>query len=265
MSIHKWKIQYTAEVEGIYFEESIIFNLDDLKVKVQIDFSNSKDFIKDKINFIFLDFESITEEDVKQKTKIIVDNLINIMADKFLAAFTNLHILYIEKTGEKRTLFSGTTLKKINNIELNENSKEDIINSLNDQSYLDFLKNNGQHILFKTIMFSENNVGSFVAMYSLLFEITNNYGTKEGRRGQKLVDDFIRSQSTYWSGNDDRDSQIRKDSQGIPVKETKYTWLRNQIGHTNLNTNYIEVEKEIEQSYLDLMNLVKNAIHMYLK
>lgn len=259
----KWKVQYSAEVEGVYFENPIIFSDKEFGMKVKISFCNVHDSVKDKIDFLFIDFDSDNKEESEQKTKVIVNNLINIMSDKFLVIFTNLYISYSQKNGGGGTATGRIPLRQLSNVKLDTSHTKEIIESLDDKSYLDFLANNGQQNLFKAIMFSENKVGSFVAMYSLLMEIIVNHGTESGN-GQAKVDGFIRAQS-LWNVMDDKNSELHKDKQGIPFKETKYTWLRNQIGHTNLKTNYLDVEREIEDSYADLVKLVRCAIHKYVK
>ncbi|MFB3226641.1 hypothetical protein [Exiguobacterium sp. PHA03] len=263
MSDWKWKVQYSAEVEGVYFEKPIIFFDTEFEMRVKISFLNVNDSSKGRIDFLFLDFNSDNKEESKQKTKIIVDNFINIMADRFLLKSTCPYISYISENGGEETAIGRITLKKPESVNLNANHADEIIKSLGDKSYLDFLANNGQKNLFKAIMFSENKVGSFVAMYSILMEIIIHHGIENGK-GQAKVDDFIRAQS-IWNVSDDKNSELHKDRQGIPYKETKYTWLRNQIGHTNLKTNYLEVEREIENSYADLVELVRCAINKYIK
>jgi hypothetical protein len=264
MSSWKWKIHYAAEVQGVFSEEPIEIKDKKKSIDVKINFTNVEGFTKDKIQFEFLDYESDDRKEAEQSTEEIVNNIVNIMADKFGASFTKPYIVHIQKFGQGWMKRAMITLEKVDNVQLNDEDKKELIKSLSDDAYVDFLSTNPQQKIHRDIIFSQNKVGNFIAMYSLLNEIIENHGTEAGR-GQEKVDNYIRSLLKYWDVTEDKDSIKHKDRSGNPIKETKYTWLRNQIGHTQPNTDIIGVEREIQKTYPTLVKIVQNAIKTYLK
>ena len=182
-----------------------------------------------------------------------------------MASFTQFLMVHIHEFEQKGWMKRAVLrLEKVDNVQLTDTHKKDLSTSLSDDTYVNFLSNNSQQKIYRSIIFSQNKVGNFIAMYSLLSEIIENHGTEVGN-GQGKVDTFIRSQANYWNVSEDRDSTKHKDRNRNPIKETKYTWLRNQIGHTQLNTDILQVENEIESSYPALVKLVQIAIRTYLR
>lgn len=265
MSNWKWEIHYAAEVHGIFSEEPIVIKDEKKSIDLKIRFINVEGFIKDKVQFECLDYKSDTREAALKNTSELVTNIINILADKYMASFTQflmVHIQGFKQTGwMKRAVLR---LEKVDNVQLTDTHKKDLLTSLSDDIYVNFLSNNSQQKIYRSIIFSQNKVGNFIAMYSLLSEIIENHGTEVGN-GQGKVDNFIRSQANYWNASEDKGSTKHKDRQGSPIKETKYTWLRNQVGHTQLNTDILQVEDEIENSYPALVKLVQIAMRTYLR
>ncbi|MGF9888811.1 hypothetical protein ABEX78_09185 [Priestia megaterium] len=264
MSSWKWEIHYAAEVQGVFSEEPI--EIKDVKksIDLKISFTNVKGFTKDKVQFECLDYKSDDKETAEKNTSELVTNVINILADRFGASFSELLMVHIQKFGSKWMKRALLRLENVDNIQLTDTHKKDLLTSLSDDTYVNFLSTNPQQKIYRSILFSQNKVGNFIAMYSLLSEIIENNGTEAGN-GQGKVDNFIRSQANYWNTSEDRDSTKHKNRQGIPIKETKYTWLRNQIGHTQLDTDILQVENEIEKTYSALVQLVQIAIGTYLR
>lgn len=264
MSNWKWEIHYAAEVQGIFSEEPIEIKDNKRLIDLKIKFINVEGFTKDKVQFECLEYKSDEKEKAEQNTKELVTNIINILADKFGASFTGLLITHTQEFGKGWMKRAILRLENVDNIQLTDTHKKDLSDSLNDDTYVNFLATNPHQKIYRSIIFSENKVGNFVAMYSLLSEIIEKHGTEAGN-GQKKVDNFIKSQTQYWNASEDKDSTKHKDSSGNPVKETKYSWLRNQVGHTQLNTDILQVENEIENSYPTLVKLVQIAIATYLR
>lgn len=263
MEIYKWKINYEAEVKGIFSDRIIEITDDKNSVNVEIEIKNQRDSVYDKIEFRCLDFESTDEVEAKENTKLIVNDIINLLATNYSAVFTKPFITFKQEFGKRAIITGKIILRNQNVIELNEEMIEKLKVDLKNDKLLNTLKTNRQQQLFRNILFSEELIGNFIAMYSVLDEIINTYGTEDGR-GQKKVDNFIKSQTHYWNSSDDKDSTKHKDNNGIPIKETKYTWLRNQLGHTQLSSKIEEVELEIHKCYPDLIRLVQEAINKYI-
>lgn len=256
----KWEIHYVSDVQGIYFDEPIEF-IEINSFKLRVLFIPNKDNIKDQIRFECTDYTSKDITEARGNTKLLVNNIINILADKYAASFSSLHITHEAKDGKQTLASAQITLYGINKVKLDKEAIDELVISFTDEKYLEFLSNNIQQSIYRDILFSENKVGNFIAMYSLLQEIITLYGAEEGK-GQGKVDNFIRSKPQYWNANDEKNS-ARHIKNGIPVKETNYTWLRNQIGHTNEKTNIREVENDIITVYPSLVKLVQIAISQY--
>lgn len=101
----------------------------------------------------------------------------------------------------------------------------------------------------RQIFLSKNNVGNFIGLYAFLSEVL-------GGKHQKEIDNYIRKHTSYDSKNDR--PTTRKDQS---FDETIFSWLRNQIGHIDLNsTNFDEVSKEINDWHEELYNITLGAI-----
>jgi hypothetical protein len=262
MTNWKWKIHYTVEAQGVYFENPIEIKDEKKSIDLNIIFTNVEGTTKDKIQFECLDYKSNYMEEARKETERLVNNVINILAYKFGAFFTEPFIIYEGEFGKSPTRRSAITLYNIENIQLSDVDKQDLKNSLNDDAFIDFLTNNPQEKIYRDIIFSQNKVGNFIALYSLLQEIIGHHSGKPA--GQSDTDNFIRSQPNYMRQTD-RDSTGRKDKNDVPIKETKYTWLRNQIGHTQSSTDILVVETEIISIYSELVKLILTAKEKYLR
>lgn len=256
----QWDIHYVCNVQGVYFEDIIQF-VEENSFEIRVFFIPTKDSIKDQIRFECRDFTSKNITEARKHTKLLVNNIINILADKYAASLTFLHIIYEAQNGKQLLASGQIMLHVVDNVKLDKAEKSELIKSFNDPNYLKFLSNNNQQRIYRDILFSENKVGNFIAMYSLLQEIITLYGVEKGS-GQGKVDKFIRSNPQYWNAMDEKDS-TKHVTNGIPVKETIYTWLRNQIGHANEKTNILDVENNIQVVYPALVKLVRIAILKY--
>jgi hypothetical protein len=81
-----------------------------------------------------------------------------------------------------------------------------------------------------------------------LLKTMGGKGKKQGK-----VNKFIRSQANYWKAADDKDSNNLQYKSGKPINETIHTWLRNQIGHTQLGSKMHIIEVQIENRFLSLV------------
>lgn len=98
--------------------------------------------------------------------------------------------------------------------------------------------------LYREAMRSDS-ISSFLLLYSLLAMIKGPQ--------QKEIDKFIFHEVP--------DTLVRQSTKNNG-KETIYTFLRNQVGHTQMDSNINEVEWEIEKYITQLSKLVKKAIEV---
>ncbi|RJS63038.1 hypothetical protein [Priestia filamentosa] len=265
MSNYNWNIRFAAEVTKI--ETNKVIKIKDSKRNTDIDvqFIEVEGYTNRKVEFNCFYYKPEELETATQNVKSVVNDIINVLVDKYKASFTNLQRTHAQKDGEGWIKTAYRTLKNVETIDIDDEDEKEIIASLQDSAYLKFLSTNSEQQIFRDIIFSQNSVGNFIEMYALLDKIIKNHGIEAGN-GQRKIDRFIKNNPTYWDVNEDKDSTLRKEADGItPIKETKYTWLRNQIGHVQLDTDILKIEQEIEKAYPSLVEIVKLAINTYVK
>lgn len=105
---------------------------------------------------------------------------------------------------------------------------------------------NKDHLLslYRGIMQCTDNVAKYMLLYSILAELKGPY--------QNNVDNFIRLQ--------DPTVEEKNSTKDPSKKETIYTYYRNQIGHTNENSDITKNRSFIDMNIENFMNIVKKAI-----
>lgn len=103
----------------------------------------------------------------------------------------------------------------------------------------------------------EIETARYILYYSLLFEIVNE-NKPENEKGQKNVDDFIKQKLTQVV-----ELPATKQNKANNKMETIFTYLRNQIGHTQKSSVIRNVKSDIKNHILDLQSVVKSAIEQY--
>lgn len=100
----------------------------------------------------------------------------------------------------------------------------------------------------RDIFLSKNNMGNYVGLYAFLQGVINS--------NQREVDNYIKSHSLYDSQTDRQTT--KKDRN---YNETIYSWLRNQVGHVDLdNTDFRELNDEINEWYEKLYEITLSAL-----
>ncbi|WP_249594315.1 methylamine utilization protein MauJ [Peribacillus frigoritolerans] len=139
--------------------------------------------------------------------------------------------------------------KPLYNLQNNEDLSQGLSNrlelSLSNNNLLADLKNNSYHRLYRAAMRTNDIIARFMFLYGIIFDIKTT---------QNLVDDYIQSI--------DPNVEMRKSTDPRkPNKDiTKYTWLRNEIGHTRNVTDINKVKNEITEVCDGFAELVKGAI-----
>lgn len=107
--------------------------------------------------------------------------------------------------------------------------------------------------LYKQSMNHHDGLGKFMFLYSLLMVII-------GAREQNDVDVHILLASPNELNNRRRSTKMNKNMVRSSKLETRFTWLRNQLGHTQVDSEIALVIKEINECLNDLDDIVKNTI-----
>lgn len=105
--------------------------------------------------------------------------------------------------------------------------------------------------LYRAAMRNRDDVARFMFLYSLLHQVLNV-------NTQGKIDEYIRSESCRQWYRREEDMQSTKYSN---KKETIYTWLRNQVGHTQTNSEIKNVTKIIQIKVNELSCILKQAIN----
>lgn len=129
----------------------------------------------------------------------------------------------------------------------------DVVNIMSSYNDIDHLKTSLTKInqyqkpfgdLYMTISQIEGNIGKYIMTYSILSALIGK---------QKKVDNFIKEHES--------NVEIKNSSlQGSNKKETIYTYLRNQIGHTEESSKADNLEIEIKKHLSKLSEFAKKAI-----
>jgi hypothetical protein len=129
--------------------------------------------------------------------------------------------------------------------ELNKNDLDKIKELLTETTVI-FKNSNKLYIdMYKNALVIEDESARFMFLYGILILIY---------KVQAKVDKHIRKCPGYKKEED------RKSTKNIEVDETIYTWLRNQVGHTQKNSNIKKIRLEMKQHVGELQDIVKRAI-----
>jgi hypothetical protein len=113
--------------------------------------------------------------------------------------------------------------------------------------------------LYRAALQIVDPIARFMFLYSILFDVLD----AENKFGQSAIDLFIRKncKDVYNRAEDRKSTKIPKDNK-TPRQETIYTWLRNQVGHTQSDSEIIAVGRKIEEKLEEFSSIVKKAIKL---
>lgn len=116
---------------------------------------------------------------------------------------------------------------------------------LKNNNLLTDLKNNDYHRLYREAMKTDDIIARFMFLYGIIFRIKKN---------QDGVDTYVKSIDP----NIEEKLSTNPKTPGKLI--TKYTSLRNEIGHTTAATDIDKVKREITEVCDTFAELVKGAI-----
>ena len=187
-----------------------------------------------KIFITFYLSENIDEESAKRITNEKLNNILDEIAFLFEAFVSDPNIEEININGGGTRELQG---KIISCIPVTKSSIDELKRNLEENKNLSIY-----YRLYREAMRSEST-SSFLFLYSLLAIIKGP--------SQKKVDKFILQELP---------DTIMKQSTKNNDNETIYTFLRNQVGHTQQNSRINEIKWEIDERLAQLSKLVKKAI-----
>ncbi|WP_374148935.1 methylamine utilization protein MauJ [Priestia megaterium] len=108
--------------------------------------------------------------------------------------------------------------------------------------------------LYRAAMRNKDDVARFMFLYSLLYQVLDV-------SAQWKIDEYIRSESCKRWYREEEDMQSTRYPTNSDKKETIYTWLRNQVGHTQSNSQIKSVAGIIQVKVNELSCILKQAIN----
>ncbi|PER25242.1 hypothetical protein CN490_20950 [Bacillus cereus] len=250
------QVKYTVKVKGIEYNEPISFQpnpnlnshsgINDVEIKFT-------DFNSD-----YYDISMIMTVDDSAQVEAFISKILDTFSYKFGMVYKDLM-----KVSDSRVAASGsiTLYNNTNYHLLTQTDSAEIINNLGNPSFEDeILKNPYVSILINSLRI-EGAVGRFIQLYGLLQMVVPPAVT--GRPTyQRELDDFIRNAGfSFYDVNKDMPST--RPGATANDKDTIYTWLRNQVGHTGSSVDVGDVQNQIEDRANELFIITKTAINNF--
>lgn len=213
------------------------------------------------LNYLYgLDIEyknksAVSLERAKENAKRTLEKLLFLLGIQHGVVIKELTLLAVYKNNKQISASNSITLRDVSEftIQLGEHEKEELVNLMNDGNNDSFVLNNKWLKQYNNILYTENSVGNYIGMYSLLQKLCS-VGNDDG---QRHVENFIKKQPNF-----DTNLEIveRVTTRGNTVVETIYTCLRNEVSHIKTDTEYNNIIEKMSQYYPKLLEIVVRAI-----
>ncbi|MBU3221038.1 hypothetical protein [Clostridium algidicarnis] len=230
----------TTPIEHSFYKE--IQKISSKISKVIIEGKESN--VEGVINIFFYSEEFYNIYEAEQDTKTYVTNLLNALIIEHDICTKSYYV-----SGHNINCLASGSIEIINKIKkvakLNEQDLEKLKQYMIDEKY-----SNRYFNIYRYAFNTEDIISKYMILYNILLEICNDK--------QRCVDDFI----TAAIGKDEAEykQSPRKLKKGDYIYETKFTKLRNEIGHARENTTIDKTTEEMELNIDKLAKLVLKAI-----
>jgi hypothetical protein len=241
------KIEYEVFINryvGLYFEKDFILNFNhEIITKVELISMSEVKEEPCKLKVIFY----LCRPYKKNKIMHAADELLNIILD-YLSFEYGLSI--------KGTRYLDGVYLTVHAVVTHGFTKEKITKM---ETEIPHSKREPYKRLYRAALQNIDPIAQFMFLYSILFDVID----AENEWGQFTVDSFIRKhcKDVYIRTEDKKSKRIPKNKKQ-PRMETIYTWLRNQVGHTQSDSEILEVGRLIEEKLGDMSTIVKKAIKL---
>lgn len=242
-------VEYYTEVEGINPSTLKVNHTDNYVNEIDIKFNvnEESDPPKCKMELFFVLNNNITSRDDALKSTLDTTNdIINLLTFKTGGKFGIPRRGRYNINGRGVVGVGEITLYNPQNKDLPQRLSNTLEVDLKNNNLLTDLKNNDYHQLYREAMQTGDIIARYMFLYGIIYYIKNS--------SQNQTDAYIRS-------IDPNVEERTSTNPRTPGKQiTKYTWLRNEIGHTTAATDIKKVEKEITEVCDTFAELVKGAI-----
>lgn len=236
-------IDYSVEIRSLNFDSK--FKIESIYDGIKKIIIFQKNDNKDTWIRFFIEEKIVEPEIARKLTKKAMENILNKIAFN-TANYIGIPMIRSEITkksskGYGKIKSVRTLCKKTDSQKLNE-----IFNCLEKN----YEKESFYFELYRSALQIKNEIARFLFLYSILFDLINSDKKKSS---QGNVDDFIRNQNK--NVKEKKTTRFNKE-----YLETIYTYYRNQVSHTNENSNIKEIKNKITNLVDKLSKLVKVAI-----
>ncbi|MGG3803152.1 methylamine utilization protein MauJ [Metabacillus fastidiosus] len=235
-------VKYWLDVKsGLSLKDKQVFYIDDNESIEKIEIIDNDN----RWEVIFYIKNITDDKEAIEITKEIMGNLQNVFSFHYNAVFgdLDLHSFCIK---EQIQYILGGFVKLRSSIVVKDGVVKQIQQSLNDKDLTNKLNYNVYHKLYRESRKSDDPVSRFMFLYSILADLING--------SQSKIDKYIKKVEPEVK-------LIKSTNPRYPDRfETEYTWLRNQVGHTNSESDFLKIRTEIKSKEDSFSSIVKKAI-----
>lgn len=243
----KYKITWTGDIYNGSWNNDIIYQIEDDSIhyiRAMI--------VDDSKVFIISTLHATCEEEAILKSQNAISKLEAALMLKYNILLKEVFISSIHPSTTGVIAKGRITLTNNFSYIIDQNEKENFSKVMSDLLAYDSIVQDSYYVIFKTALLSSSPTTTFITLYSLLLlkiaDETNEHPS------QSKVDTFIEEQTDVYDV-----------TKNIPSTrgnrdETLYTWLRNQIAHTQSNTDISSIDRQIELNLLDFIKIVKKKL-----
>jgi hypothetical protein len=233
-----------VNVKGICFEGVKKINIDNPHVEKIVLLENKRNENDSQLE-ITVNIKKITEANQAIiLTREILNDVINLISYKTSAVFDS-PIVDTVKIDNNFQKFFDTKIVITDSLLVDDEFFSELELRLTDIQLKQSLRNNFHFKLYKGALNNADPIVSYMFLYSILTDLKGN---------QSNIDTYIQSLEPDVI-------LLKSENPRFPNKEeTIYTWLRNQVGHTNKDSDLLRIRTEIDSKLSGLTYFVKKAI-----
>ncbi|MCM3567866.1 hypothetical protein [Neobacillus mesonae] len=194
--------------------------------------------------FCFIVEDGLDIENLKIITKEKLIELIDLLLYKYNVVFYDFYLSKIELNESDAIGQTRFDMQIKIYQEISEVNKKELQNLIRDKHLIHSIQSKTNFQLFKEAMRVREEIGQFVILYSILIDLKGPQQFK--------VDNFIKSA--------EKNVELRTSTKNENQKETIYTWIRNQLGHTQKTSDLKEVRILVSNNIGKFIRIVKKAI-----
>jgi hypothetical protein len=229
-------IEYKVSSPFFYLNSPINVMIENVKINIE----TAKNSQEDEELIIRFEFFGDCQETHKQISEQLLEKLLDKLSFEFNLQLGNPYITSLSIAGQKT--ISNRMQGKYRVVYAPDQSSIDKLLSF----FLTEVKDHTYLRMFRYALKNNDPVDRFMFLYSILALLKGN---------QVRIDSFIRRTSYY-----NKEENMKSGNPRRNTDETIFTWLRNQVGHVDQETDISFIRKKIQEKLSDLTEIVKISI-----